>query len=242
MLRRRTCERNFDILDTRSVFGWIQYQLKPPNQKTNLMVEYNETICENNTYPRVISNNHNPSRIVITVCEFCHKTHSLKMFFNGVIWKQLTNNTCPYSEKRKHLLPNYQHSPIKMIPRKKKIVSIITSKSSNDMDYNTRLNDINFIQLSGEHPIENPIPNQNWTETRKNNNKNTHRLGLLHNVIHGIRDVTSKQTYNVKFNTIVTVKTIPGRYHYTQRHVTFTPYVIVHTIPSNEAIYIQKII
>ena len=240
MLRRRTAERSFDILDSRSVFGWIKYQLKPPNKKKIILAEYKETMSDNNIYPSVLSYCHNPIRIAITECEFCHKTHSLKMFFNGVIWQQVKNDTCPYSEKRKHLLPNYQHSPIKMIPPNKKIVSIITSKSSNDMDYNTRLNDIKFIQLSGEHPIANP--NQKWAETRNNNNKNTHPLGLLHNVIHGIRDVTSKQTYNVKFNTIVTVKTIPGRYHYTQRHVTFTPHVIVYTIPANKANYIQKII
>ena len=196
-------------------------------------------MSDNNIYPSVLSYCHNPIRIAITECEFCHKTHSLKMFFNGNIWQQVKNDKCPYSEKQKHL-PKYPHSPIKIITPKTKIVSIITS--SNDMDYNTRLNDIKFIQLSGELPIANPIPNQKWAETRNNNNKNTHRLGLLHNVIHGIRDVTSKQTYNVKFNTIVTVKTIPGRYHYNQRHVTFTPYVMVHTIPSNDAIYIQKII
>ena len=263
MLQRRTTERNLDILDTSCFFGWLKYQLKPPNTKKYL-TEYHESILSGDkTYPKVVSDDVNPCIIVTIECEFCQKIHRVRMYCNGVSWQQVTNkNACPYGQKCQRILPKCQDSlpkcqdsPLKcqnIIPKMispnkyypqddfTKLVSILSPISSYDMDDNTRLDDITFILLNDENPMENPIAKEKWDETRINNDKNTRRVGLLHNVLHGIRDVNTKQTYHVTFNKSVQLKSIPGRHHYNQRHVTFTSHVMVTIIPSNHGISTQK--
>ena len=215
MLRIRNNERNLDMLDTSRVFGWVKHQLKQPKKQK----------YDHDTYPRVLLNDFNTSRSITTACELCHEIHRVRLNFNGISWHQVTNNSvCPYPQKCQNILPN-------IITPNKNIVS-----SSYDMDDNTRLNNITYIPLHGEHLIENPITNEKWAETRINNEKNTHRIGLLHTVLNGIREVTTKQTYHVTFNNIVMVKTIPGRHHHYQRHVTFSEYIMVRLIPSNMGI------
>ena len=220
----------FHISDNTSIINWVFNKFRQPKKENCIRKHHMSILGETKIYPKPMSNDFNPCRIVTIQCDICHETHKLRTFYNGVSWKQVRHGHICSNQKNLHNTTTPQTT----------LDSIDRSKIDGNMKGNIGSTNISF-ELNDQNSMDDNIVKEKWDDRHIEKNKNIDGLASGRNVFID-RD---KKKHRVRFNENVEVKIIETteqtnnarRNYLNQRNVTFTSNVEIRTIPSRYELF-----